>query len=315
MPEGTPQRSSVPPDLLHLLKLMSIRSELVEMRSASSIEEIPTAGASLLDSWVQSRVRTEQSAVGTEADTEPVVTELDEPSPIESELAIEEPEELLASSSPDIDEPSVIEPAEDEVERIVEADELLESDLGLSGHAAIVERDEPADEADEPAQIAEGDQLPSAIAEDEADTGAAADEGQLEASGADFQALLAGAREEEVSLLPADGEVTLRAIDGPQPGAEFTGRSTLAGATGVYCLIEHFDLPVDTRVKVTLTAPRLDQIEIEEAKVTRVRKAPGDTTEVQLGFDTRHEDFEEFVARHFGEKPGRFSLFGRRRKP
>jgi hypothetical protein len=109
--------------------------------------------------------------------------------------------------------------------------------------------------------------------------------------------------------------VRLRARNGPKPGAEFSGKSTLAGAGGVYCLIEHFDLPAGTRMKLTLSAsPRLDdQVEVQDAVVTRVRKAPGDAEEVQLGFDEPHPEVEQFVDRHFSDKPAGFSLFGRRR--
>ncbi|HEY8691743.1 MAG TPA: hypothetical protein VIR57_03285 [Chloroflexota bacterium] len=159
-----------------------------------------------------------------------------------------------------------------------------------------------------------------------------------EGPGQDFQTLLAGARQlapeadarlavededvpllpavedEEVPLLPADGDVKLRARNGPKPGAEFVGKSTLAGASGLYCLIERFNLPAGTRMKVTLTVPRSDyRFDIQDAIVKRVRRAPANSTEVQLAFEQRHEDFEDFVARHFGDRPVGFSLFTRRR--
>lgn len=158
-------------------------------------------------------------------------------------------------------------------------------------------------------------------------------DGLAEGPGEDFQELLAGARlvepdaqaqvlenddleddddDDEPSLLPAQGDVKLRARNGPRPGAEFVGKSTLAGATGIYCLIHGFNLPVGTRMKVSLVAPDfINQMQLDDAVVTRLRKAPENAAEVQLTFDARHDEFEEFVGTHFG-KPA-FSLFGRRR--
>ncbi len=134
----------------------------------------------------------------------------------------------------------------------------------------------------------------------------------------DFQALLnncsldeSEADDQDVPLLPAEGDVKLQARTGAVIGAEFKGKSTLAGAGGIYCLIQRFDLPVGTGVKLTLTGPQGKAFEVADAVVKRVRKAPGESAEVQLGFDAPNEDFEDFVANHFGAKPGRFSLFGR----
>jgi hypothetical protein len=80
----------------------------------------------------------------------------------------------------------------------------------------------------------------------------------------------------------------------------------------VYCLVHGFNLPVGTRMKVSLVAPDyINQMQIDDAVVTRLRKAPDNSNEVQLTFDATHDDFEEFVSQHFG-KTG-FSLFGRRR--
>ncbi len=66
-------------------------------------------------------------------------------------------------------------------------------------------------------------------------------------------------------------------------------------------------------MRLTLIAPRMnDQLDLANAVVKGVRKAPGDTTEVHLVFAERPE-VKEFVARHFGEKPSRFSLLDRLR--
>lgn len=214
------------------------------------------------------------------------------------------------------------------IERTVEIDELLSQPLEAMHPSSLAAAALDSGETEEPgldsAPVTEGDARRIEPLPEAAGLNAEADPD--EGPGEDFQALLAGARqlepgggpqqvdEEDVPLLPAEGDVRLRARNGPKPGAEFVGKSTLAGAGGVYCLIEHFDLPAGTRMKVTLISPRLsDRFEIQDALVKRVRRAPENTTEVQLAFEQRHEDFEEFVAQHFGDQPVGFTLFSRRR--
>ncbi|HLQ34964.1 MAG TPA: hypothetical protein VK457_19940 [Chloroflexota bacterium] len=287
MPDGTPPRPSVDPDLLQLLKLMSLRSEVIDERLYGSvggrpeIEEVPSAAASALDQWVEAHVR-------------------------------EEEQSLAAPEEPDEADPERVEnaPESEPAIQTLEADELLAGGSSPLGEVedATIARHQPAGEADEPFQVAEGDQLPSSESEP------LAGEGRPE----DFQALLnnrsldeSEADDQDVPLLPAEGDVKLQARTGAVIGAEFKGKSTLAGAGGIYCLIQRFDLPVGTGVKLTLTGPQGKAFEVADAVVKRVRKAPGESAEVQLGFDAPNEDFEDFVANHFGAKPGRFSLFGR----
>ena len=364
------------PDLVQLLKLMSLRSEIVEMQLAAEpasnlqgIEELPPAAPSVLDQLVQARVRIEEQAleevptglaaplfteppldppadapVGRISTLEPEAwpTAEDDASMLESAaIAADEPDvDLLELNASEAGQPAQIEPLDlssfdDEVdeeaaapaaaEQTIEADELLAQPLESIAPATETLRDEAVEEEEEPA-AAEGD-LPAIEPLAEAAQLEPEDEpGSDEGPGEDFQALLAGARqlapdavkrprdEEEVPLLPAQADVRLRARNGPKPGAEFIGKSTLAGAGGLYCLIERFDLPAGTRMKVTLGSSRMDDtFEIQDALVKRVRRAPENTTEVQLAFEQRHEDLEAFVAQHFGDQPVGFTLFPHRR--
>jgi hypothetical protein len=353
LPDGTSPRPAS--DTQQLLKLMSMRSEIVEMRltavpdsEGQAIEELPPAAPTVLDHLVQARVRTEEEALAAAptsppdlqpsedwaADEEAATLEAGELPP--DELAVD----LLELNAAEAGQPAEIEPLDTpafqpsvahgetkpQTEQSVERDHLLAQPLEVIEETTILVEDEPAPhDALSSSAAAEGDQPAGAEAIEELPP---AEAGPHEGAGDDFQALLAGARQlepepaaprgaaedEEVPLLPADGDVKLRARNGPKPGAEFVGKSTLAGATGLYCLIERFNLPAGTRMKLTLTAPRFtDRFDVEDAVVKRVRRAPGNTAEVQLAFEQRHQDFEEFVARHFGDKPVGFSFFSRRR--
>ncbi|HEX6513603.1 MAG TPA: hypothetical protein VF157_14970, partial [Chloroflexota bacterium] len=200
--------------------------------------------------------------------------------------------------------------------------DLLELNAAEAGQPAEI----PASEA--PPEAEPGESLDVAGIEEvpEPATVEVEETSEGEGPGADFEALLGSSHglapraqeqrsTEDAALLPADGEVKLLAQNGPRPGAEFSGRSTLASAGGLYCLIESFDLPAGTRMNVVLTSPRGDhRLEVDDATVSRVRRAPGNATEVQLAFDRPSAAFENFVAQHFGEKPVGFALFGRRRK-
>jgi hypothetical protein len=368
LPDGIPPRPAS--DTQQLLKLMSMRSEIVEMGLAAepqssrpAIEELPPAAPSVLDQLVQARVNTEEQALAENLPTglaaplfADLVSEVEQAPAPTQRISTLEPEEWALNDEPplldaeaddmsmdeqDVDllelnaaeagQPVEIEPLDPPaVERTIEPDALLAQPLESIEERVVLIEDRPAEEEDVPPQFSEGAQLASAqsiedvLEEDELESDADFAEGP----GEDFQALLAGARQvasqpavreggeddEDIPLLPADGDVKLRARNGPKPGAEFVGKTTLAGASGLYCLIERFNLPAGTRMKVTLTAPRFaDRFDIQDAVVTRVRRAPGNTTEVQLSFEERHEDFEEFVARHFGDKPVGFALFTRRR--
>lgn len=386
MPDGTPGRPAS--DTQQLLKLMSMRSEIVELRLAvapesnrPAIEELPPAAASVLDQLVQARVRSEEQALamdfGEDAPTglaaplfaEPVPKEeasapAQRMSTLEPEEWVAEEEELFILAAEDepavdllelnaaeagqpveiqpLDLPSFDAPAAAEqtapqpsVEQTIEPDELLAQPLESIEEGVIpVEYQLPGEEDVPPEHSEEGQLAGLETIEELPEAAQLEPEGDLgEGPGEDFQALLFGARQPEaepgprqaaasddddddVPLLPADGDVKLRARNGPKPGAEFVGKSTLASAGGLYCLIERFNLPVGTRMKVTLTAPRFtERFDIDDAVVKRVRRAPANTTEVQLSFEQRHEDFEEFVTQHFGDKPVGFSLFTRRRPP
>jgi len=390
--DGVPSRPSVPPDLVHLLELMHMRSEVVEMRLARgpdappAIEEIAPASPSVLDRLVEARVREEERALSpgsTEPEAEVGIEEAADLPAIEEasgdqgaaaasfgelapeELGIEEAEAAAAedddltllelnafeAGQPPADGQMYEAPVapeagpEPEPERIVEEDQLIEAAVRdpdtSADHAASFEPDQMAElePAGEPAldphadlaaiqadlsrmeeDLAHYEQLTSQEAAAEEPASAAG-----EGPGEDFQALLAGARApqpegqaetsrdgEDVALLPADGDVRLRARNGPRPGAEFTGKSTLAGVTGMFCLIHGFNLPLGTRMKVSLIPPdAADQLQIDDALVSRLRKAPDNATEVQLTFESRHAELPDFVGQHFG-KPS-FSLFGRRR--
>jgi hypothetical protein len=339
LPDGTPPRSSVSPDLLHLLKLMSMRSKVVDARlsgsglaSGAAIMEIGSGAPSILDRLVEARVRVEAPR--------PPELEASPPEPKAHSIELEDADadllDMVASEAgqPPAADPSPLALIEElpapDVETSLEPDELvaiesLETPVVEVDELVVFERDEAA-EPSNTSQVSEGDELASAGPY----SAPPQDLEGVDGPGEDFQALLSGARvsaqpdassmragvdEDMASLLPASADVRLRARNGPKPGAEFSGKSTLAGAGGVYCLIEHFDLPAGTRMKLTLSAsPRLDdQVEVQDAVVTRVRKAPGDAEEVQLGFDEPHPEVEQFVDRHFSDKPAGFSLFGRRR--
>jgi len=372
VPDGTPARPAT--DTLQLLKLMSMRSEVIELRLAAApesinlaIEELPPAAPSVLDQLVQARIRSEEAARAEDVPTglaaplfaQPIQARAT-PGPVEristlepedwtaeEEIAILEaaepaldllelnaaeagqPVETGPLALPSFDEPEP--PGSDSKLAAIEPDRFpaqpLELGAGIEDVAILME-DRLAGEQDVARQTSDGEPVgaieaipEAAELEPEDDNGGA---------GEDFRALLAGARQlepapavarevaedEDLPLLPADGDVKLRARNGPKPGAEFVGKSTLAGASGLYCLIERFNLPAGTRMKVTLTAPRFaDRFDIQDAVVKRVRRAPANTTEVQLAFDQRHQDFEDFVAQHFGDKPVGFALFTRRRPP
>ncbi|HLY68028.1 MAG TPA: hypothetical protein VKU60_20985, partial [Chloroflexota bacterium] len=121
------------------------------------------------------------------------------------------------------------------------------------------------------------------------------------------------AADPDVPSLQARGNVKVEVLEGDRQGAKFLGKSTLLGATGAHCLLDGFDLPVGTKVKFSLIAPRFsDQIDIYDA-IVLVASGDSGKVDVQLAFSTRHDDVDKFVARHFGGKAG-FSLFGRFRR-
>ncbi|HEU0167149.1 MAG TPA: hypothetical protein VFS62_05195 [Chloroflexota bacterium] len=116
-------------------------------------------------------------------------------------------------------------------------------------------------------------------------------------------------------LVAVSGNVKIEAINGPRRGAKFLGKSTLAGASGLSCLMDRFDLDAGTPVKLSLIAPRFaDQIDIDDAVV--LQSAPRDDRKIQvdLDFEQPHEDLERFIERYFSARPASgsgFSLFGR----
>ena len=275
MPEGTPPRPPASAELAHLLRMMSIRSEVIEQPELEPepppVDEPTPAVDDPLDQWVEAKVQQQ--------------------------------EEVLAAAA---EEPAPAEP----VEEFVADEPLTEPDAIVVTETTTIERDEPAPADATPPQMAEGDQLSSSEAEPELEEG----------RGEDFQALLGNAapaepeQEDEDQLLPADGEVRLLVRAGPRVGSEFTGRCTLAGATGIHCLVDNFVLPVGTMVRLTLIASQTkDELDIPNAVVRRIRKAPQNSIEVQLGFTEPRADVQDFVTRHFGEKPNRFSLLDRLR--
>src|SRR5581483_4850463 len=128
----------------------------------------------------------------------------------------------------------------------------------------------------------------------------------------DFESMMAAASaaEEEPETdgtepgLPVSGNVKLEALEGPRRGSKFLGKSTLAGATGLHCLMDRFDPPVGTVVKMSLIAPRFaDQIDVEDAIVQAAAPSDDRKIAVRLAFEQRHDDLEEFVNRYFAAKP------------
>jgi hypothetical protein len=333
------------------MKMMDVSSKVVDRRlsgsgSAPAIMEIAAAKPPILDKLVEARARTEAppsppppapdlrpAAVAPEP---PAAARQQEPEPIDMEDTDADLLDMVASEAgqpPAADPTPPPEPSPSPALALIEElpqpepepepeptpgtpfapEQLLAADLAqieaMEADLAAVESELNAiEEAAEPSVEAEPDL-------------GLREPAYSEGPGDDFQALLAGARpapedteDAMASLMPASADVRLRARNGPHPGAEFSGKSTLAGASGVYCLVDHFDLPAGTRMKVTLMTPRFDDhIEVQDALVARVRKAPGDATEVQLAFEDRHPEVSDFVEKHFGDKPG-FSFFGRRRK-
>ncbi|GEM_PF-6070194 len=319
-----------------------MHSQVVESAEPALTEAEPPAPG-VLDAWLEARVQHQEEAL-TRAPEKPPADQ-DEPeeppapapaSAVERDEAPQEPEAVVAvetsslaldqlagdgimpSQTSEGDQPpsAEAEPAQ-EGERAGEFQALL--DGGVAPAGPEVAGEEPAVTAlaeellagatppgKEAAGPETGEQPVPATPEIEPPAAerpiAAASAGEVPA-----------AEDERDGLLPADGEAILRVRSGPRVGAEFSGKTTLAGASGIYCLIEHFDLPVGTHVRLTLIAPRMnDQLDLANAVVKGVRKAPGDTTEVHLVFAERPE-VKEFVARHFGEKPSRFSLLDRLR--
>ncbi|MBV8084043.1 MAG: hypothetical protein JO247_04425 [Chloroflexi bacterium] len=117
-------------------------------------------------------------------------------------------------------------------------------------------------------------------------------------------------------LVPVSGNVKIEAINGPRRGAKFLGKSTMAGASGLTCLMDRFDLDAGTPVKLSLIAPRFaDQIDIDDALVLASAARDDRKIQVDLDFEQPHEDLERFIERYFSARPATgssgFSLFGR----
>ena len=144
MPDGIPAQPAL--DTQQLLKLMSMRSEVLEMRLAAepesrrpAIEDLPAAAPSVLDELVQARVRTEEQALAAE-----------EPSGLAAPLFAEPvPEEEEPAS---VERLSTLEPedwtAEEEETSILAAEEpavdLLELNAAEAGQPVEIEPRGPA---------------------------------------------------------------------------------------------------------------------------------------------------------------------------
>src|SRR5712692_3266597 len=124
-----PPRPPASADLAHLLRMMSIRSEVIEQPEIEPepppVEEPAPAVDDPLDQWVEAKVQQQ--------------------------------EEVLAAAA--------AEPPPEPIEDVVADEPLTEPDAVVATETSTIERDELAPAEATPPQMAEGDQLPSSEAE------------------------------------------------------------------------------------------------------------------------------------------------------
>jgi len=275
-----------------------------------------SGGQSRLDAWTEGHAEQAQEQVWAGAHDAAALFEQSVAS-VGPEAAAEAQPEPVAEQETSgglaaalFSQPMALEEPVTEISEVAEEPEAIEPAEPL-----------PAEEQVEVNHEAEGDLVVAPMAE--MPSGEAIAEAETPSN--DFESMMAAASaaEEEPETdgtepgLPVSGNVKLEALEGPRRGSKFLGKSTLAGATGLHCLMDRFDLPVGTVVKMSLIAPRFaDQIDVEDAIVQAAAPSDDRKIAVRLAFEQRHDDLEEFVNRYFAAKPSGsgFSLFGRFKK-